>query len=153
MARAGRKNKYETHVKPYLSKIPEWYITMTESQIAKTLGITERSWINYKNTYPELQQCLVVSKDNLVTQLKETLKKKAEGYWYTETTEEIIENEDGETIKKTTKRKRFAHPDTGAIHLLLKNNDDAWRNEDKPTYELKKEQTAIMRQKAEAAEW
>ena len=42
---------------------------------------------------------------------------------------------------------------SGAIHLLLKNLDDDWRNDDKPTYELKKKQTEIMQQKADQAEW
>ena len=153
MAKAGRKNKYETHVKPYLDKISQWYVTMTESQIAKTLGVTERSWINYKKEYPELQECLKGAQEDLVTELKKTLKQKAEGFYYEEITEETTKDDTGRELTKITKKRRYAQPDTGAIHLLLKNNDDAWRNEDKPTYELKKEQTAIMRQKAEAAEW
>ena len=59
----GRKNKYETHIKPYLKKIPKWYETMTEGQIAKRLGVSVASWENYKNQYPELVECLRSSKD------------------------------------------------------------------------------------------
>ena len=44
-------------------------------------------------------------------------------------------------------------PDTGAIHLLLKNIDPNWRNDDATTLELKKRQTEIAEKKADAAEW
>lgn len=152
MAKAGRKNKYETHVRPYLSKIPKWYLSMTEAQIAKKLGITEASWITYKKNYPELMECLRSSQEDLVNDLKSTLKKKAQGFYYTEKTKTVIK-EGGKEVKKIEEKERYAQPDTGAIHLLLKNLDNDWRNEDKPTYELKKEQNEIMKQKAEAAEW
>ena len=38
MGKAGRKNKYETHVKPNFEKIKKWYLTKTETQIANKLG-------------------------------------------------------------------------------------------------------------------
>ena len=79
----GRKNKYETNVKPHLAEIPKWYETMTEGQIASKLGVSSSSWENYKNTYPELLQCLRQGKDFLIEELKSTLKKKALGYEYT----------------------------------------------------------------------
>lgn len=152
MAKAGRKNKYDTHVKPYLKKIPGWYLMMTESDICKKLGITIQSWITYKRKYPELQACLQDSREDLVIVLKDNLKKKAMGYYYTEKTKTVM-SEGGKEVKKVEERERYAQPDTGAIHLLLKNLDDNWRNDDKPSYELKKEQNEISKQKAEAAEW
>ena len=152
MGKAGRKNKYETHVKPYFEKIKKWYLTKTETQIAQKLGITVQSWIKYKNQYPELRELLQDSKDDLVDELKGILKKKAQGFYYTETTKTVIK-EDGKEIKKIEERQRYAQPDTGAIHLLLKNLDNDWHNDDRQTYELKKKQIDIMQQKADQSEW
>lgn len=152
MGKAGRKNKYETHVKPYFEKIKKWYLTKTETQIAQKLGITVQSWIKYKNQYPELRELLQDSKDDLVDELKGILKKKAQGFYYTETTKTVIK-EDGKEVKKIEERQRYAQPDTGAIHLLLKNLDDDWHNDDKQTMDIKKKQTEIMQQKADQSEW
>ena len=152
MGKAGRKNKYETHVKPYFEKIKKWYLTKTETQIAQKLGITVQSWIKYKNQYPELRELLQDSKEDLVDELKGILKKKAQGFYYTETTKTVIKDE-GKEIKKIEERQRYAQPDTGAIHLLLKNLDNEWHNDDRQTYELKKKQIDIMQQKADQTEW
>lgn len=148
----GRKNKYDTHIKPYLQKIPKWYETMTEGQIAKKLGVSVASWENYKLAYPELVECLRSSKQMLAEELKATLKKKAQGFYYTEK-KKTIKKMGKEEVKTLEEFERYSIPDTGAIHLLLKNIDDEWRNDDKPTYELKKKQTEIMQQKADQAEW
>lgn len=152
MGNMGRRNKYETHVKPHLEKIKKWYLTKTEAQIAEKLGITRQSWINYKKQYPELAECLQTSKDDLVDELKGILKKKAQGFYYTEKTKTVIKEGNAKTTK-IEEKERYAQPDTGAIHLLLKNLDPEWRNDDKQTMDLKRKQTEIMQQKADAAEF
>ena len=60
---------------------------------------------------------------------------------------------DGKSVKTVEKYKRYAHPDLGAIHLLLKNLDDSWRNDDKTAVDIKKQQLEIQREKAENAAW
>jgi hypothetical protein len=152
MGKAGRKNKYETHVKPYFEKIKKWYLTKTETQIAQKLGITVQSWIKYKNQYPELRELLQDSKEDLVDELKGILKKKAQGFYYTETTKTVIK-EDGKETKKIEERQRYAQPDTGAIHLLLKNLDDDWHNDDKQTMDIKRKQVELTEQKINNDEW
>ena len=152
MGKAGRKSKYESHVFPYLEKIPKWYLSKTEAQIAKKLGITQKSWMAYKKQYPELAECLRNSKEDLVDELKGILKKKAQGFYYNEETVTTIDDGD-KIIEKTEVKKRYAQPDTGAIHLLLKNLDPEWHNDDKQTMDLKRQQTEIMKQKADQAEW
>lgn len=149
----GRRSKYETHVKPYLKEIPKWYKTQTEAQICKRLGISFPVWVRYKNDYPELQKCLMQSRQALADHCKSLLKKKAEGFFYTEvkTTKYVGGDHDGEEI--ITTHKRYAEPDTGALHLLLKNNDDEWRNDDMQTLELKKKQLELQERKIEADEW
>ena len=146
----GRKNKYESNVKPYLSEIPKWYETMTEGQIAKKLGISVASFENYKLKYPELVECLSTGKEILADELKSSLRKKAKGFYYTETKKTYLEINgviSGEI--KVEKTEKYAAPDTGAIHLLLKNIDPDWRNDDQTTVDLKKEKLDLEKQKAE----
>lgn len=149
----GRKSKYETHVKPYLKKIPKWYETQTEAQIYKRLNISHFAWEKYKKQYPELADCLRQSKESFCEELKGILKKKALGFNYTEKKVRTIDDGQSNPQIITDVITKYASPDTGAIHLLLKNLDDEWRNDDKPTYELKKKQTEIMKQKADQAEY
>lgn len=148
----GRKNKYESHIKPYLPKIPKWYETMTEGQIAKKLGVSVASWENYKNQYPELVECLRVSKESLVEELKGTLKKKAQGFYYKETKKKVTET-GNDKIKVIEEYQKYAQPDTGAIHLLLKNLDPEWHNDDKATLDLKRKQVELTERKIEQDEW
>lgn len=150
----GRKNKYETHVQPHLEEIPKWYETMTEGQIAARLGVSSSSWENYKNAYPELMACLRKGKEILIDELKATLKKKALGYDYTEIKEKSEPDEYGEmVVVERTETIKHVVPDLGSIHLLLKNLDDTWRNDDKPTMDLKREQLDLAKQKAEESAW
>lgn len=147
----GRKNKYETHVKPYLKDIPKWYETMTEGQIAKKLGIAPSTFELYKTKYPELIDCLSQGKEILIDDLKDSLRKKARGFHYTETKRTYMENEAGEQlgVVRVESTEKYAAPDTGAIHLLLKNLDNDWRNDDKATMDLKREKLELDKQKAE----
>ena len=150
----GRKNKYETHIRPNLAKISEWVATMTEAQIAQKLGVNVRSFDRYKVDHEELRDALRTGKQDLIEELKATLKMKAKGFNYTE--EKIIEkfDEAGNSTGKTVETyKKYAPPDLGAIHLLLKNLDDTWRNDDKATIDLKKEQVEIAKMKAEENNW
>ena len=148
----GRKDRYKTHVEPYLKQIGEWYQLLTEEQIAKKLGISPRTFDTYKTKHPELVEVLRSGRETLIEDLKGNLKKKAAGYFYEETKTSIREF-DGKTIKTIEKYKKYAHPDVGAIHLLLKNLDETWRNDDAETMKIKKEQVKIAKEKAENAAW
>lgn len=148
----GRKSRYETNVKPFLKLIPTWYDTMTESQIAKKLGISVSSFEKYKNENQELRDALQTGKELLIEELKSALKMKAKGFTYTET-KTTIRREGDRDVKTIEEFERYAQPDTGAIHLLLKNLDESWRNDDKATMEMKREQLEIAKKKAENESW
>ena len=148
----GRKNKYETNVKPHLKDIPKWYETMTEAQIAKKLGVSVASFEIYKNNYPQLRDCLKSSKDSLIEDLKATLKMTAKGFKYTETKKTIREI-DGKKVKIIEEYEKYSQPDTGAIHLLLKNLDKDWHNDDKQTIEIKRKQLELNERKIDQDEW
>ena len=149
----GRKSRYETHVKPYLNQIQEWYEDLDERQIAvDKLGIAVSTWEKYKKEYPELRDVLKRGKQQLVSELKTSLKKKAKGFYYEET-KTCIREVDGRQVKTIEKYKKYAQPDTGALHLLLKNLDESWHNDDLETINMKKEQLKIAREKMENDNW
>lgn len=149
MAKAGRKNRFDTHVKPYFKEIAEWCSTMTERQIAQKLGIAYSTWNQYKVDYPELTELLKESRTDLVTELRSALIKKAKGYDYTETkviTEQVKWPEElyvllleagfseaqieRSKIVRTETYYRKAAPDVAAINLALKNYDkENWAND------------------------
>lgn len=144
----GRKNRYESHVKPYLADIAEWYQVLPEKQIAKKLGITPLSFRKYKSEHLELAEVLRTSKEILIDELKESLKQKAKGFKYTET-KKIIRTVDGVKTQMIEEYERYSPPDTGAIHLLLKNLDETWRNDDHDTMKIKREEIEIKKKQAE----
>lgn len=149
----GRKSKYESHVKPFLPQISEWISDMDEAQIAtEKLGIAVSSFENYKKKYPELQEALRNGRINLISELKSSLKKKAKGFYYDET-KTTIREEGGKSVKVIEKYKKYSAPDVGAIHLLLKNLDPDWTNDDKTTIQLKRDQLELAKQKAESENW
>lgn len=144
----GRRSKYEMCVAPNLDKVREWISDYTERDIAKMLGVTQQSFENYKKQYPELQEALRKGKEELILDLRNTLKKKAKGYYYTET-KTVTREENGKKTTITEKYEKYAQPDTGSIHLLLKNLDPKWHNDDEQTMELKRRQVEIAEKKAE----
>lgn len=142
-------NKYETNVKPNLDKIVKWMGTLSERQIASKLGVSHQSFISYKKQYPELAEAVVKGQQDLRDELYDTLKRKAKGYSYIET--KIIE--DDKNGKRIETYEKYAQPDTGAIHLLLKNIDPDWHNDDKPTLDLKRKAQELEEKKLEMREW
>lgn len=148
----GRKNKFETHVRPRFEEIKVWYQDLTEKEITKKLGISVRAWENYKKEYPELAEVLKDSKTELKRELKESLKKKAKGFTYEET-KTIIREENGKQVKVVEKYKKYAQPDLGSIHLLLKNLDEDWHNDDATTIKQKNKALDLTERRVEQGEW
>lgn len=151
---AGRPNKYETHVEPYLDKISEMALTMTEEQIAKVLGISWTTFKKYKKQYVALNDCLKKGHKLLVEDLKSALIQKAKGFEYKE--KKIIKERNlaGElvTIREEIYVKA-ALPDVAALNLLLKNYDaDNWAN-DPQALALRKEEIEIQKKKLEDSSW
>ena len=139
---AGRKNKYDTHIKPQLKNIPMWAREMTEKDIAKRLGVTEQAFIKYKRDHIELVNALKEGQQDLVSDLRSALIRKALGYEYTEKTIVSlgIDKNTGEEKNQITIHHRVAHPDVNAINLLLNNYDkDNWSDNWHERYRKDKE--------------
>ena len=148
----GRNSRYEEQVLPRLEEIREWVGIIGEREIAKKLGIASSTFQKYKKEYPELKEALRKGRETLVEDLKTSLKMKAKGFSYTEK-KSVTKTEDGVTTTVVEEYQKFSPPDTGAIHLLLKNLDPAWRNDDRETMDLKQKKLELEQKKAEAEDW
>lgn len=170
---AGRKNKYESHVKPYLAEIEEMCKTMTEKQIADRLGVSyTSSWSRYKIDYPELREAIKKGRQNLVGDLRSSLIKKAKGYEYTETKvvteavklptelyEVLLEAgfsdkdiEQAQIVRTEVYRKQAA-PDVAALNLALKNYDSKNWSNDPAAHELKVRELELKEKAFESGNW
>ena len=147
--------EYATHVEPYLDQIPAWYKTMTVRQIAAKLGVSKTTLYKYAQNYPDLAAALDGGKAGLVDDLKNSIKKRAVGYTWTEVTQEkAVDEETGEMVVVKEKTvTRHVPADLGSAHLLLKNLDPEWHDADQITIQQREKELAIKQQKADAAEW
>ena len=125
----GRKSKYDTHVKPYLNRIPKWRRSgMTEKQICRKLEVGVSTFNRYKGDFWELREALKNSKEELVENLEDSLYKRGIGYRYKETK---IEKESDGRVKITETTKELP-PDVGALIFALKNlAPGKWKNDDR----------------------
>ena len=145
----GTPNKYFSNVEPYLDEISRMALNMTEEQIAKELGVAPSSFRSYKHKYPALVDALKKGRRQLVMELKSTLIQKAKGYNYEER-KKVFEN--GELVREEVYTKA-ALPDTGSIHLLLKNLDPEHWAENPQALELKKQELELQKEKMEFQNW
>ena len=151
----ARPNNYKKLVEPYLDKISEMALTMSEEQIAETLGIGYSTFKRYKVTNEPLRASLKSGRKQLVIELKSNLIKKAKGFEYTETKEIKERNKvtgNLEVVRVET-TKKYAAPDVAANNLLLKNYDrESWAN-DPQALELRRKELELKEKSIEANEW
>lgn len=171
--RDGRKPRYDTFVKPRLDEIFEWATKgMTEACMAHNLGIGESTFAAYKVSHPELADTIKKGRQNVVTQLRDALIRKAKGYEYDEV--KVVTNNielpdwvvdelemngvDSEKIQNVklvrteTTRKRVTE-DVAAINLALKNYDkDNWSN-DPQALELRRREVELKEKAYEDGKW
>lgn len=125
----GRKSKYQTHVEPFLHRIPKWRRDgKTEEQICKKLGVGVSTWNRYKQDYRELREAIKSGKEELIENLEDSLYKRAMGYTYDET-KTVASNDGGIEKRRMEKTTRHVPPDTGALAFALKNlAPEKWRD-------------------------
>ena len=157
---AGRKGKYDTHIKPNFSRIREWLDGgASEEQVALALGISYASWNNYKRDYPELDELCRAPRVPLVLDLRSTLVKKAKGFTYEEKEQYIKQEVDpitkkpiGNPIMHTKIVTKQSLPDTTALFGALNLYDEEYCK-DKKQYELKQQELELRRLNAEMKDW
>ena len=66
----ARPDKYKTNVEPYLEDIKQMCLTMSEAQIAETLGVSISAFKRYKARSERLRASLKKGRQDLVMELK-----------------------------------------------------------------------------------
>lgn len=126
----GRKSKWETHVKPYLDRIPKLkHQGLTDEQISFKLGVAVATFSKYKLQYKELKDVLSTSRMELIEDLEETLYQRALGLCKTtktksSTTYDSNGNEVG-SYSETTED-QVAPSDRALIFALKNMKSDHW---------------------------
>lgn len=124
MAKAGRKSKYETCIKPYLAEINKKVRQgITEEQIAKSLGICVATLNNYRNKYKEFAEALSKNKGaDVLQKLVNCGIESACGYYKENETTVIILDEDGKPAKRQkTITKTWYPPNASLNQFYVKN--------------------------------
>lgn len=153
--KSGRKDAYETKIKPRFDEIREWLINgANNDNIAHNLGVSKVTFYKYVKDKNELSELLKSGRVAIVAQLRSALIKKALGFEYSET--KIIEREDpetGEKVKTVETYNKKSLPDVGALNLALKNYDpENWSN-DPQGDAIKREELELKKQKLEKDDW
>lgn len=160
----GRKNSYDTKIKPRFDEITEWLEQgATEKEIAKRLGVSYTgSFSKYKNERPEFLELLKTGRQKPVEDIKAAMFKRATGFNYEEkkVTEQQIKFNDPELgelpakVIKTETTVKHALPDVTAALILLKHwaKDEGWTS-DPQTLEIKKKELKLKEKQAEKEIW
>lgn len=151
----ARPCNYKKRIEPYLEDISKMALTMSEEQIAETLGVGYSSFKRYKRDNEQLRTALKSGRKELVIKLKSNLIRKAEGFEYEEVKEiKELNKETGKLeIVRVETTKKYAPPDVAANNLLLKNYDkDNWAN-DPQALALREKELELSKRKLENSEW
>lgn len=126
------KGKYEYWLTPEgLLKIEGWARDgLVDKQIAANIGVSERTFTDWKSKYSAISSVLKRGKEVVDRQVENALLRRALGYEY----EEVKEKFEGNAMTERTVTKKEVIPDVTAQIFWLKNRKpDKWR--DKPDYE------------------
>ena len=150
----GRKNKYDTHVKPYFDDIKKALERgVEEKKIADGLGVSSSSWCEYKNKYSEFAELFKkVDVSNILERLESALMKSAEGFTYEEKKQYITEDEDGNKKKHTEITTKYQPPNVTAIFGAF-NRFDPNYVKDRAYFELKQQELELRKSIAENDDW
>lgn len=133
----ARKNKYESHVLPYLPVIAGWCRKgVPDETIAKKLGVAYSTFREYKRKHPELQEAMQYQKEHADMIVENSLFRKANGYTVEVTKavkcKEVYYDERGRKCEreelKTALEEVHVPADTNAQKFFLQNRlPEDWR--------------------------
>lgn len=137
-----------------LLRIESWASDgLTNTDIAKNIGIARGTLNVWLNKYPDIQDALKKGREPVVRKLENAIVNKALGFEYEESETWVEENEDGERKQKFRKQKKYAEPDTSALIFLLKNyKPNKYRNYNDLTKRQIEAETMKLEREAELAE-
>lgn len=147
----GRPSKYDTEVKPYLEEIRKAVAAgATDKEIAQAFGIAESTIYKYKKEKKEFSDAFARGRAKVVFEIKGALLKKALGFEYEEEKRVGRKDKNGENIVLVEKYKRYCVPSETAANMLLRNYDENWRDNDKASADLKKQEAELRKSIAAA---
>jgi len=133
-------------VKEKLPLVEEWSKSgLTELQIASNLGIGRSTLSEYKRQYPEFLEALRRGREAIITEIENSLVKRALGFSYQET-KVSIRQINGKEVKFTEKSTKYQVPDVGACIILLKNKDRQNWSDNPARIDLEREIFAFRKQ-------
>ena len=112
----GRREMYSELIQPKLEYITEQIkLGQVEGKIHRDLGVSHQTWNEYKNKYPELVDAIKAGKQDICSQLQQTLYTIANGgYIYTDQ----VANSKGEAVDV----EKTLPPNVSALLFALKNH-------------------------------
>lgn len=146
------KSKW-SQVKDKLHLVEKWGRDgLTEQQIAKNLGISRTTLNDYKDRYPDFLDAIKRGKEVNITELENSLVKRAMGYYYEEVKTYIKEDSQG-TTTYTEKTRKHQPADVGACAILLKNKAPEKYTNDRAALDLKRQELELRKMIEEAKLW
>jgi len=134
--------KMATYNKKTVNKILDYFRSdsYTVTQVCKMVGLTRNTFYDWIHKYPKFKEALDLANEErmefFVTEAKNSLLKKIQGYTVTETRTTTVpskeKDKDGKVIpriKEQTSIKKHIQPDTASVIFTLTNGDpDNWKN-------------------------
>lgn len=147
----GRKSIYESVILPHIDEIRKAVSAgATAKEIATGLGIAESTLNRYKAEKKELKAAFARGREEVIIEIKAALLKKALGFEYTEEKSVARHDKDGDAVVMVESYKRYSPPSETAAGMLLRNYDKEWRDQDKTSVELRKQEHDLRKAIAEA---
>lgn len=147
----GRPSRYESEIKPHIEEIKEAVQAgATVEEIAEAFGMAVSTIHKYKKEKKELKDAFARGRKQVVFKIKAALLKKALGFDYEEEKRVGRKDKEGENIILIEKYKRYSAPSETAAAMLLRNLDENWRDNDKSSADLRKQEAVLRKAIAEA---
>ena len=145
MAKAGRSNKYDSHIKPNFELILGCLRSgYTEGSICKRIGVSTETWCQAKNKYLEFSELIKKGGEDSTALVVNKLYQRATGYEYEEVQTELRDI-GGKQLKLVRKTKKQMAPDVGAIAIVLFNRDPAkWQNKQEIRHSGRIENSGVL---------
>lgn len=160
---AGRKNVYDTKIKPRFDEIAEWVKKgATERSIAKNLGVSHSTFNKYKNEKVEFLDILKNNRMKAVEDIENAMFESAIGgkktLWKAMKVRHIDYDEEGrkieyETVERYQEDVYYPPNTTAGIYLLKHWAKDKGYTNDPLSLDLKKQELELKKQIAENNNW
>lgn len=148
----ARPTRYDTEIKPHIEEIKDAVAAgATVEEIAKAFNIAPSTLYKYKAQKKELKDAFARGREKVIIEIKAALLKKALGFNYEEEKRVGKKDKDGENVIMVEKYTRYCPPSETAAGMLLRNYDEEWKDQDKATAALRKQELDLKKAIAEAS--